>query len=71
MDIAVGMNHILVLTTGYKLFVVGSGQHGQLGSDMQEAEDWTEVILPLKEGQHIVGVHAGYKSSFLLVDNII
>ncbi|PBP20087.1 putative Serine/threonine-protein kinase Nek9 [Diplocarpon rosae] len=69
-DVAVGMDHMLVVTTGHKLFVVGSGGSKQLGVDVEEAESWMEVKLPLQEGKRIVGVHAGYKSSFVLVDGM-
>ncbi|CAL3972815.1 unnamed protein product [Diplocarpon coronariae] len=68
-DVAVGMDHMLIVTTGQKLFAVGSGKSRQLGLDVEEAEDWIEVKLPLQEGQRIVGIHAGYKNSFVLVDN--
>ena len=67
MDVSAGMNHMLILTTGHRLYAVGSGEHGQLGLDSKEAADWTEITLPLKDGQQIVSVHAGYKNSFLLV----
>ncbi|KAK2625816.1 hypothetical protein QTJ16_005128 [Diplocarpon rosae] len=66
-DVAVGMDHMLVVTTAHKLFVVGSGGSKQLGLDVEEAKGWTEVKMPLQEGQRIVGVHAGYKNSFVLV----
>ncbi|EKD17041.1 putative Serine/threonine-protein kinase Nek9 [Drepanopeziza brunnea f. sp. 'multigermtubi' MB_m1] len=71
LDIAVGMNHMLVLTTGRKLLVVGLGENGQLGLDVKEVENWTKVDLALKEGQQIVSIHAGYKNSFLLVDAVL
>lgn len=70
LDVAVGMNHMLVVTTRKKLFVVGSGENGQLGMDAAEIQDWTEVRLPLEEGLQIAGVHAGYKNSFVLVEKI-
>lgn len=69
-DVAVGVNHILAATMDRKLFVVGEGGNGQLGSDVKEIEEWEEVKLPLKEGQHILSVHAGYKNSFVLVGNV-
>lgn len=70
-DVAIGMNHILAATMSRRLFVVGEGGNGQLGLglDVKEIEDWREVKLPLKEGQRIVGVHAGYKNSFVSVNN--
>jgi len=70
LDVAVGDGHILVLSTGRQLFVVGAGGNGQLGlgPGIKELGDWKEVSLPLKDGQKIVGVHAGYKNSFVLVE---
>ncbi|KAH7400003.1 regulator of chromosome condensation 1/beta-lactamase-inhibitor protein II [Cadophora sp. MPI-SDFR-AT-0126] len=69
-DVSVGTNHILAITMDRKLFVVGEGGNGQLGSLVKGLEDWREVKLPLKEGQNIVSVHAGYKNSFVLVENV-
>ncbi|KAH7351074.1 regulator of chromosome condensation 1/beta-lactamase-inhibitor protein II [Rhexocercosporidium sp. MPI-PUGE-AT-0058] len=68
-DVAVGMNHILAVTMDRKLFVVGDGGNGQLGSDVKEHENWEQVELPLEEGQRILSVHAGYKNSFVVVEN--
>jgi alpha-tubulin suppressor-like RCC1 family protein len=69
LDVAIGDNHILALSADHRLFVVGAGGNGQLGlgPDVKELGDWKEVSLPLKAGQKIVGVHAGYKNSFVLV----
>ncbi|KAK0102464.1 hypothetical protein ONS95_006083 [Cadophora gregata] len=68
-DVSVGMNHMLVVTMNRKLFVVGEGGNGQLGLEVKELEDWKEVKLPLREGQTITSVHAGYKNSFVMVEN--
>lgn len=72
LDLAVGMNHLIVLTTERKVFVVGAGGNGQLGlgAAIKELEDWKEVNLSLQEGQRVVSVHAGYKNSFLIVENV-
>lgn len=72
LDVAVGMNHMVVLTTERRIFVVGAGGNGQLGlgSEAQEVKDWKEVVLPLREGQHTVSVHAGYKNSFVIVEDV-
>jgi alpha-tubulin suppressor-like RCC1 family protein len=72
LDVAVGMNHIVLLTTERKVFVVGAGRNGQLGlgPDIRELKDWKQVRLPLKEKQRVANVHAGYKNSFLIVEDI-
>jgi len=62
---------MVVLTTDRKLFIVGEGGNGQLGLDLQKTKKWEPVLLPLKDGQQIAGVHAGYKTTFLLVENTI
>ncbi|KAG0652556.1 Regulator of chromosome condensation [Hyphodiscus hymeniophilus] len=69
LDVAVGMNHLIVLTTERRIFVVGSGRSGQLGlgSAIIELKEWKEVVMPLKKGQHVVSVHAAYKNSFVRV----
>ena len=69
LDVAVGVDHILALTTERKLYVVGANRNGQLGLDVDECSEWKEVCLPL-DGKQIVSVHAGYKNSFLLIEHI-
>ena len=71
LDVAVGFNHLVVLTTERKVFIVGNGGNGQLGLDLEILEDWKEVYLPLKEGQRVAKVYAGYKNTFLLVEYTI
>ena len=72
LDVAVGMNHVIVLTTERRIFIVGAGGNGQLGlgSAIKELKDWKEVVMPLGGGQHIVSVHAGYKNSFVIVKGV-
>jgi len=72
LDFGVGMNHMIVLTTDGKVFVVGAGGNGQLGigDKIEMVKDWKEAVLPLSEKQRVVGVHAGYKNSFVLVEDI-
>lgn len=67
-DVAVGNDHIITLTTTGKLFVVGSGSNGQLGLAKEKVESWKEVNIPLREGQRISKVHAGYRNSFVIVE---
>jgi alpha-tubulin suppressor-like RCC1 family protein len=69
LDVAVGADHILALTTEHRLYVVGANRNGQLGLDVKELSEWGEVALPLG-GKQIVSVHAGYKNSFLLLEDI-
>jgi len=72
LDVAVGMNHIIALTTERKVFVVGSGSNGQLGlgSELKDWKDWIEVVIPLRHGQQVASVQAGYKNSFIIVKEI-
>lgn len=70
LDIAVGSDHIIVLTIDHKVFVVGSSGNGQLGlgSGTKKSFDWREVLLPFINGQRVVSVHAGYRNSFLIIE---
>lgn len=70
LDVGVGANHIIALTTEHKLYVVGADGNGQLGLDVDKLSEWREVALPLKENQHVTSVHAGYRNSFVTVENI-
>lgn len=70
LDVAVGVDHILVLTNEHKLYVVGANRNGQLGLNVEELFEWREVVLPLGGKQRIVSVHAGYKNSFLIIEDI-
>ncbi len=67
-DIAIGFEHMLAITVTNRLFVIGSGSNGQLGLGVKQLKAWEEVTLPLKENQQIVKVYAGYKSSFLIIE---
>lgn len=69
-DIAVGSNHLIALSTEHRIFVVGDGSNGQLGMDVKELREWKEVILPLNKDQQVHGIHAGYKTSFVIVENV-
>ncbi len=69
LDVAVGADHILALSTQHKLYVIGANSNGQLGLDAEDVCKWRRVPLPL-DGKRIVRFHAGYKNSFLLVENI-
>ncbi len=68
LDVAVGNDHMLALSTDHRLFVVGDGGNGQLGLEhCVRAEELKEVVLALKKNQRPVSVHAGYKTSFVMV----
>lgn len=69
LDVSVGFNHLMALTADHRLFLAGDGGSGQLGTDARQLNDWQEIILPLSVEQKVVGVHAGYKNSFVLVKN--
>ena len=71
LDIAVGDNHVVALTTDQVLFVAGDNGNGQLGLEIAETNDWKQALLPLKSGQRIMSVHAGYKNSFAVVRSVI
>ncbi|KAK3899483.1 E3 ubiquitin-protein ligase HERC2 [Staphylotrichum tortipilum] len=65
LDVAVGEEHMVVLTTAGEVFVVGGNGSGQLGTG-----GWRRVRLEgvVRKGRRVKGVAAGARSSFLLVD---
>ncbi|KAL2160870.1 hypothetical protein VTH06DRAFT_1067 [Thermothelomyces fergusii] len=68
-DVAVGDGHMLVLTAGGDVLVLGDNANGQLGlPGVSAAETWTRVDLAavLDEGEVVAGVVAGPRSSFLI-----
>jgi alpha-tubulin suppressor-like RCC1 family protein len=65
LDFAVGDKHIVVLTMSHRLWVIGNF-NGQTDDGVQKT--WKEITLPLKKGQKVVKVYAGYRASFALVD---
>ncbi|KAM3074311.1 hypothetical protein ACMFMF_006327 [Clarireedia jacksonii] len=75
-DFAVGENHILVLTMDGMLYGIGEGGNGQLGlgDERGRCEEWRVLDVGLgKEGKckkRCVGVGAGYKCSFVLVQDV-
>ncbi|RDW62775.1 hypothetical protein BP5796_11077 [Coleophoma crateriformis] len=68
LDVAVGNDHMVALTTDHELFVVGAGGNGQLGTYLDKLEDWKEVKLNLGHGRRMTGIYAGYKTTFVLVE---
>jgi alpha-tubulin suppressor-like RCC1 family protein len=70
LDVAIGRQHVVVLTTEHKIFVIGANESGQLGlSDKRDYTEWTEVTVALKEQQCVTRVYAGHSNSFLLVES--
>ncbi|KAF4631772.1 hypothetical protein G7Y89_g6353 [Cudoniella acicularis] len=71
LDAAIGEGYALVLTTEGRLFVIGDNINCQLGlPEITHAAEWIEVIPSLQRGQRITAVWAGYKNSFLLVEQL-
>lgn len=69
LDVAIGHQHVVVLTTEHKIFVMGANESGQLGlSDKRDYTEWTEVTVVLQEQQWVTRVYAGHRNSFLLVE---
>ncbi|KAF7874035.1 hypothetical protein EAF04_002707 [Stromatinia cepivora] len=74
LDFSIGENHMLVLTTEGELYVIGENGNGQLGLGEEEkgrCEEWRLVGLDFGEGSRksCVGVWAGYKCSFVFVED--
>lgn len=67
LDVSVGDKHMIILTTDHRVFVSGDNHQGQLGLPHNQVYDWEDVPLAFYESQRVAGVHAGYKTSFLVV----
>jgi len=67
-DFALGYQHIILVTTDGHIFVRGSNKSGQLGlgKEVEWKDGWTNVNIPLKDGEVVAGVDAGNKTSFIL-----
>ncbi|KAF7927086.1 hypothetical protein EAE99_005417 [Botrytis elliptica] len=75
LDFSIGENHMLVLTTDGELYVIGENGNGQLGlgdREKERCEEWRLVDLGFERGstKKCVGVRAGYKCSFALVEDL-
>ncbi|KAI5457387.1 regulator of chromosome condensation 1/beta-lactamase-inhibitor protein II [Mariannaea sp. PMI_226] len=73
MDVALGDNHGIALTTDGCVYVIGDNTNGQLGLGTDftgVAESWTKVDFKAPPGWEILGVEAGPKSSFILTAKI-
>jgi alpha-tubulin suppressor-like RCC1 family protein len=70
-DVGVGESHMIALTAGGHIYVIGVNQDGQLGLDIQHrSRDWAQVDIALHESQKIKGVAAGPRNSFVLVEGL-
>lgn len=68
-DVGIGDSHLIALTSDGQVFVIGDNGNGQLGLSVESAPSWTKVNLELGEEQHVTGVAAGPKNSFIIVGN--
>lgn len=68
-DVAVGQDHIVALSTEGDVWVVGEGGNGQLGlaKDITMLREWRKVELDL-DGMKVSRVYAGYKNSLLIIE---
>ncbi|KFA50508.1 hypothetical protein S40293_03094 [Stachybotrys chartarum IBT 40293] len=67
--VAVGDSHAVVLTTDGHVYTIGHNHNGQLalGRDRGESvRTWTDVGFEAPDGQKVIGVAAGPRSSFIL-----
>ncbi|PQE07735.1 serine threonine- kinase nek9 protein [Rutstroemia sp. NJR-2017a BVV2] len=75
-DVAIGENHVLVLTTDGMVYGIGEGGNGQLGlrDERGRYEEWRALDVGFRKegecGKRCVGVGAGYKCSFVLVEDV-
>ncbi len=71
-DVAVGDAHMLVLTCDGEVYGTGDNGRGQLGlgPETRSVEGWVRIEVEgvLGEGERVVGVAAGGKCSFLIVE---
>jgi regulator of chromosome condensation len=67
-DVAVGDHHIAALSEDGRVFTVGEGTNGQLGTGTVEfAEEWVECEFEgLEQHGRPVGVHCGPRNTFVL-----
>ncbi|KAJ2993852.1 hypothetical protein NUW58_g1716 [Xylaria curta] len=68
LDCSVGEAHMIVLTTGGDVYVVGDNTNGQLGVASGKTVKWKQVPFS-SQGEVIVGVKAGQRSSFIVTNN--
>ena len=70
-QIAVGSEHVVALTKAGAVLCWGWGEHGNCGRDTDDAGDvknrWNEVRIDNGGGAEVVGVGAGWATSFIWV----
>lgn len=68
-DVGVGQDHVIALSTEGQVWVLGENQQGQLGLGgvITRTEEWQRVNIDLG-GKQITKVYAGYKNSMLIVE---
>ncbi|KAJ9141891.1 RCC1/BLIP-II protein [Pleurostoma richardsiae] len=66
-DFDVGESHMIALTVSGDVFVIGENGNGQLGLDCKTADSWMKVDLDISSRRKIVGVAAGLRTSFILI----
>ncbi|KAK3946411.1 E3 ubiquitin-protein ligase HERC2 [Diplogelasinospora grovesii] len=67
-DVAVGESHMLALTAGGRVYVIGDNEHGQLGFPGATcAPDWTDISDICYRREEVTKVLAGRWSSFIVV----
>ncbi|KAK4166158.1 E3 ubiquitin-protein ligase HERC2 [Cladorrhinum sp. PSN259] len=70
-DVAVGVSHIIVLTTDGEVYAIGDNTNLQLGiPGVESVKNWTRVRIDFGKQPapcSIVGVDAGPRNSFLIV----
>lgn len=69
-SIAAGTEHAVGLTRDQKVVAWGWGEHGECGRPATQAgspESWAELTIPLAPGEQVVGVGAGYATTWVYV----
>lgn len=67
-DFSVGEAHIIVLSTGGDVYVIGDNTNGQLGLPSERTARWERVPLSARV-EAIASVKAGQRSSFIVTKN--
>lgn len=68
-EVALGESHALVLTTDGCVYALGDNHNGQLGLGTEfrgMAEDWVNIGFIASDGQQVVSIGAGPRSSFII-----
>lgn len=66
-DVAIGEAHLIALTTEGKVYVIGHNGNGQLSLPIESTDSWRQVDLHLNDGKRAVGVAAGPRNSFFII----